>query len=622
MNTTFPMVFDQDSSQHKLYRTVGFGVLAVIAVILWLYLPEFQVKRMNRMLAMAVAILGLNLVVGFSGLLALCQSAFIALGAFVTATLVVDHGWDYWMTIPMVMLATFSLGLILGIPALKIKGLYLAMATVAFAAAFPSMTKLELHLPPSWLPGDFWRGDLSIADRTGGANGRALAEANGRGEELEPTWFPWFENESQRYRFIFIAGIAILCFWTIANLVKSRPGRAVISIRDNEIGAAVSGVNLRYFKVLNFGLSAILGGLAGFMWAMTSGFVAEQDFTFVLMVDLLVGLVVGGVGTISGAMIGAVVVVFGRWLVQTYFNYSLTAVMLWGLLLGGALWAVKRFDTPILKQISAAGAALIGIFLLLPMLGLNAFGPLAGLGFSDMGGGAGFDWLTFLAILTFVIIAGMLATAVMGAVGGSAAVTRAGAFLGILAGGGALGTWIWSAIEIPGVTWLILATLVLAWLAYKAAFDPLVSAAALATGALIAICWFQDAIGLNGWITALLVLTIPAAAGYFALEAPEGLRRILAAVGVILAAGLTLLWIEERTNISNGLYQLDGNGPLSQAIFGIVLIVVVFFAPQGIVGAWRKAWSNAVQIRPVPPALPDGITAVSSSNPAMHATDA
>lgn len=607
----FPIVFDRNSREHRLYRLVGFGVLAVITVILWLKLPEFQLKRMNRMLAMAVAILGLNLVVGFSGLLAFCQSAFIALGAFVTATLIVDHGWDYWMTIPAALIATFLVGVMLGIPALKIKGLYLAMATVAFAGAFPSITKLELHLPPSWLPGDFWRGDLAIADRTGGANGRALAEAGGRGENLEPTWFPWFEGEPQRYVFIFVAALAVLAFWAIGNLVKSRPGRAVISIRDNEIGAAVSGVNLRYYKVLNFGLSAALGGLAGVMWAMTSGFVAEQDFTFVLMVDLLVGLVVGGVGTISGALVGAIVVVFGRWLCQTYFNYSLSSVIVWGALFAASAWVARKLDTNVLRPICAVGAGLIGLFLLAPMLGLNAFGPLAGLGFSDMGGGAGWDWATFLALVTFVVFLALFAAALLGAQGRSEMITRLGAFAGMFAGLGGLGVWLWSQVSVPGWFWLLIGAAAIIWKTYDASHDQLVTAAAAGIGALVAMCWLQDQIGMNDLVATLLVAGVTALAAYGAYQAPVSSRPIVATLGAAVGSLLTIVWMAGRTDIPSGLYQLNGDGPLSQAIFGIVLIFVVFLAPQGIVGAWRRLWSNVVRIRPVAPEVLPGATRLS-----------
>ena len=417
-----PYKFNSGSAEHRMYRLVGYGLLIVLMLLIPFILPEFQVTRLNRAMAMAVAILGFNLVIGYSGLFALCQSAFIALGAFTSASLIMDHGWDYWMTIPAGMFVSFLIGLALGVPALKIKGLYLAMSTVAFAAAFPSFTKLEF---------------FGIPERTGGANGREITE-----KLNPPDWMPIFDvTEPGRYRYFLLAALALFAFWVVGNLIKSRPGRAVISIRDNEIGAAVSGVELRRFKVLNFGLSAAIGGLAGVMWAMNSGFVAEQDFTFVLMVDLLVGLVVGGVATVSGAAIGALVVVFGRWLVQTYFNYSLSAVVVMIAVVALAIYLARQQVTAQKKFIAGAGTLIAG-------------------------------W--GIALVLF------------------------------------------AAVDVPG------------------------------------------------------------------------------------------------------LYQLNGDGPLSQAVFGIVLIGFVFFAPQGIVGTWRKLWIHVVQIVPVPPALPDGAEILATAGVATN----
>jgi len=407
-----PYVLEQGSAEHRTYRMAGFGLLILAMVLCGIFLPEFQLFRMNRAMATAVAILGLNLVVGFSGLFALCQSAFIALGAFACGSLIVDEGWDYWMTIPAGMLLAFLVGLLLGIPALKIKGLYLAMSTVAFATAFPSLSKLEF---------------FGIPERTGGANGKEITE-----KLIPPDWMPIFnEDAPDRYQFLLLSILALFAFWAVGNLVKSRPGRAIIAIRDNEIGAAVSGVDLRRFKVLNFGLSAAIGGLGGVMWAMNSGFVAEQDFTFVLMVDLLVGLVVGGVATVSGAAIGALVVVFGRWLCQTYFDFSLASMI-----------------------------------------------------------------------------------------------------------------------------WLVVAV---------------------------------------------------ALAMYVSRQQPatEPLKKFMVGAGVFVAAAVAGLALFAAVDIP-GLYQLNGDGPLSQAIFGFVLIGFVFFAPQGIVGSWRKLWSRVVQVRPTIPDLPEG----------------
>ena len=408
-----PYRINAGSREHKLYRLAGFGLIAILMILLPLLLPEFQVGRLNRAIAMAVATLGLNLVVGYSGLLALCQSAFIAIGAFTTASLIMDHRWDYWMAIPVAMLFAFIVGLMLGVPALKIKGVYLALATVAFAATFPGLTKLDL-----------W----GISDRTGGANGRDIVE-----KMLPPDWaqsLGFSETSASRWQYFPIAILGIIAFWAVSNLVKSRPGRAVIAIRDNETGAAVSGVNLRRFKVVNFGLSAALGGLAGCMWAMNSGFVAEQDFTFVLMVDLLVALVLGGVATISGSALGALLVVFGRWVAQTYVNVSLSALIWMALVVVGAVRLARRQQATTMKV---------------------------------------------------------------------------AAFIGTLVVGWGAGAALFAAIDIPG------------------------------------------------------------------------------------------------------LYQLDGDGPLSQAIFGFALIVVVLFAPQGLIGAIRQLRSKIVQIVPTPPAIPDGV---------------
>jgi branched-chain amino acid transport system permease protein len=292
-----PYKFAKGSREHRTYQAVGYGLIAVVMIVIPFILPEFQVTRMNRALAMGVAILGLNLVVGYSGLLALCQSAFIALGAFTSASLIMDHGWDYWMTIPVAMLLTFVVGVLLGIPALRIRGLYLALLTIALAAMFPTLAKL-----------DVW----GIADRTGGVNGRNIDE-----RLVAPDWvrpiirIDATSDQQAIYRYFVIAFFTALAFLITRNLIKSRPGRAIIAIRDNETGAAVSGVNLPLYKTLTFGVSAALGGLAGVLWAMNSSFVAEQDFQFApLAVPLLIGLVIGGVGTLEGALIGSLVYVF------------------------------------------------------------------------------------------------------------------------------------------------------------------------------------------------------------------------------------------------------------------------------------------------------------------------
>ena len=161
-----PMVtFQEGSSQHRTF-VIGSWVLFALGAIalpyvLWDLFGLFQVGRLNRALYFAVAILGVNLVVGYSGLIALGHSAFVGIGAFLTIWLINDMGWDYWATIPVAIAAGFLVGVLLGVPALRIKGLYLALLTIAFAAVFPSLMKLD---------------KFGIKDATGGANGRNIDE--------------------------------------------------------------------------------------------------------------------------------------------------------------------------------------------------------------------------------------------------------------------------------------------------------------------------------------------------------------------------------------------------------------------------------------------------------------
>jgi branched-chain amino acid transport system permease protein len=291
----FPITVEQGGSQHKLHQLIAWAVFGVFLVVLPFIIPEFQVSRVNRVMFLAIAILGLNLVLGYGGLLALGHSAFIGLGAFITTWLVQDQNWDYWHTIPVSMFACFIFGGLLALPAIRIRGLYLALITIALATVFPSLAKIEA---------------FGIAEATGGANGREIDE-----KVLPPGWaesIGFSVNEPSRYRYFLILAATAVAFWAVSNLLKSRAGRAVVAIRDNETGAAVSGVDLVRWKLLNFAISASLGGLAGVLWAADRAFVAEQGFGFLLAVELLVGLVIGGVATIPGAVVGAFVVVFVR----------------------------------------------------------------------------------------------------------------------------------------------------------------------------------------------------------------------------------------------------------------------------------------------------------------------
>ncbi|MYG61226.1 MAG: branched-chain amino acid ABC transporter permease [Acidimicrobiales bacterium] len=190
----------------------------------------------------------------------------------------------------------------MGLPALRVRGLYLALVTIAQAAVFPTLVNID---------------ELGIARRTGGPNGRDVIEEVDRQESGFSSFFEWLPGVdgargANAYRYWILLLMTVIVIALVRNIMTSRPGRAVLAIRDSEAGAAVYGVNLPLYKTVNFALSASLGSLAGLMWCLDKGFVAGQDFTFLLAVDLIIGLVIGGVGTLQGSIFGGLFVVWVR----------------------------------------------------------------------------------------------------------------------------------------------------------------------------------------------------------------------------------------------------------------------------------------------------------------------
>jgi branched-chain amino acid transport system permease protein len=287
------LVVEQGSKQHRQWQAAGWFLIGAIVLMIPVVLQSFELGKMNRALVLGIAVLAVNLVVGFNGMLALGHSAFMGLGAFIAASLVQNYNWDYWMAIPVVAIVGFIVGVIVGLPALRVKGLYLALTTIAMATVFPGLVNLEI----------FFR-------HTGGPNGKGVSE------EVEPPgylqWLPGTNGSrgDAAYRYWIIVLMVALTMLLVRNMIRSRPGRAVIAIRDNEAGAAVYGVNVPMYKTINFGVSAAIGATAGLMYAVDKSFVAGQDFTFLLAVDLIIGLVIGGVGTLQGSLLGGLFVVW------------------------------------------------------------------------------------------------------------------------------------------------------------------------------------------------------------------------------------------------------------------------------------------------------------------------
>jgi branched-chain amino acid transport system permease protein len=246
------------------------------------------VDRIGRVLGIAIAAMGLNLLTGFNGQISVGHGAFFGLGAYTTAILVADHEVHFLATFPVSIALCFVVGLVVGLPALRIKGLYLALTTLAVATLFPQLI-------------------ARYRDLTEGSSGKSIPPSQ---RWQTPSWLGDLKPDQSRY--LVTLAIAALVFLAVRNLVHSRTGRALIAIRDNETAAEVLGVNLALSKVITFGISAAIAGLGGSLSVMNSSIAAPNQYGIALSIEILVAVVVGGVATIAGPALGAYLLEFIR----------------------------------------------------------------------------------------------------------------------------------------------------------------------------------------------------------------------------------------------------------------------------------------------------------------------
>ena len=282
-----PYVITRNSPQHLGLILVGLVVVA--AVVGWVStFGQFNQGQVTRVMIYAIAIAGLNIATGYTGLVSVGHSAFFGLGAYTTGVLVVKYQWQAEYTIPVAFAVCFIVGLIVGLPALRIRGLYLAMVTLAFGVAFPEViARLEFL--------------------TGGAEGLTI-----RRQMLQPpSWSGFTLSQKGRWLFWLAVVLLIVVMVIVHNVVRSRYGLALQAARDNEIAAAASGVNLAAVKTGAFGLSGALTGIGGSLFAIYLGsLVAGDSFTLLNAIALLTGLVIGGEATRFGPILGAFAVVY------------------------------------------------------------------------------------------------------------------------------------------------------------------------------------------------------------------------------------------------------------------------------------------------------------------------
>lgn len=266
-----------------LGRTASLIVLAVM-LIMPLFVRNFIIFQVTMVLIYGIAVLALNILTGGSGQFSLGQSAFYAIGAYAAAILIEHGNVNYVLTLPIAGVICFIFGFLFGFPALRLSGIYLALATYALAVAMPQLLKLGV-----------------IEHWTGGVQGLVVTKPDA------PFGLPISQD---MWLYYFTLAITLAIYIASTNLLKSRSGRAMMAIRDNEIAASAMGVDISLYKTLAFGISAGITGVAGALGAIAVQFVAPDSYTFTLAIALFLGMVVGGVGWLPGSFAGAAFIVF------------------------------------------------------------------------------------------------------------------------------------------------------------------------------------------------------------------------------------------------------------------------------------------------------------------------
>jgi branched-chain amino acid transport system permease protein len=258
--------------------------LALAAGAALLIAPAFLVSgyhlfQLTTTAINAVAVLGLGLVTATTGQISLGHGAFYAIGAYVSAILMISFDWPYFATLPVAALVCFGLGFALGLPALRLSGPYLALVTFALAVAVPQI--LRARALEAW---------------TGGVQGLVVTG---------PDPPDGIKLSQDQWLYLFTVAVAGLMFVLANNILRGRVLRAMSAVRDHPMAAQAAGIDVARLKTAAFAVSAAFTGVAGALAAIVVQFVAPDSFPVQLSISLFVGLVVGGAGSLPGAVIGA-----------------------------------------------------------------------------------------------------------------------------------------------------------------------------------------------------------------------------------------------------------------------------------------------------------------------------
>jgi branched-chain amino acid transport system permease protein len=290
--------------QRQVIGFVSFALFSVLVLLLPAWVGAFRAQQLAYVAIYLIALLGLNILTGYTGQISLGHGAFMAIGGYTTAILMAGNEQfgqegalavgggmkDVW-TIPIAGLVAGLAGLAFGIPALRLSGLYLALATFAIAVALPSAIK-------------------RFEEFTGGGSGLNLFGIPELTASITPVEIFGRELVFNDWLYYLCWTIALVAFAVAWLILRGRTGRAFRAVRDSETAAVSSGVSLARYKTLAFGISAAYAGVAGSLFAIATTFVNPDTFPIALSIFLLVGVVVGGLGGLTGLVFGAIFIQF------------------------------------------------------------------------------------------------------------------------------------------------------------------------------------------------------------------------------------------------------------------------------------------------------------------------
>ncbi|MFC1823840.1 branched-chain amino acid ABC transporter permease [Thermodesulfobacteriota bacterium] len=262
----------------NLWTKVWLAILILLTIVSPLFLNRYQLSILNEMGIAVIGALGLNLLMGYTGQISLGHGAFLAIGAYTSALLTGKLGIHFFFSLPLSGLVAATLGLIVGIPSLRLKGLYLALGTLAFSFI---IEYILFH----W---DLTQGDLGMA--------------------VKKISFGDYVITTQTQFFYLIAAFAALAVICTKNLVRTKIGRNFIAIRDRDIAAEAMAIPLAKYKIMAFCLSAFYGGVAGCLLAHYNKWIVPGSFDINLSITYIAIIIIGGMGSVLGSVLGAILI--------------------------------------------------------------------------------------------------------------------------------------------------------------------------------------------------------------------------------------------------------------------------------------------------------------------------